>query len=129
MPPWVPGQFAGHGAIQRRFRRCNDTVAANIEAILLKRKKRGTDRLFGPCQSAFREAIKRSGIQLKPGTSSHVLRHTFASHFMQQGGNILTLQRILGHSDLKMTMKYAHLAPEHLEEARRLNPMALLTVG
>jgi site-specific recombinase XerD len=47
---------------------------------------------------------------------------------MQQGGNILTLQRILGHADLKMTMRYAQLAPEHLEEARRLNPLALLTL-
>ncbi|MFQ1065102.1 tyrosine-type recombinase/integrase [Bordetella trematum] len=54
---------------------------------------------------------------------THVLRHTFASHFMMNGGNILTLQRILGHSTLTMTMRYAHLAPDHLQEARRLNPL------
>lgn len=37
---------------------------------------------------------------------------------------ILTLQKILGHSSLAMTMRYAHLAPEHLAEALRLNPLS-----
>lgn len=55
---------------------------------------------------------------------THILRHTFASHFMMQGGNILSLQKILGHADIAMTMKYAHLAPEHLNDAIKLNPLA-----
>ena len=44
----------------------------------------------------------------------HALRHTFASHFIMSGGNLLALQKILGHSDVKMTMIYAHLAPDFL---------------
>lgn len=44
----------------------------------------------------------------------HALRHTFASHFVMSGGNILALQKILGHADIKMTLVYAHLAPEFL---------------
>jgi integrase len=44
----------------------------------------------------------------------HLLRHTFASHFIMSGGNLLTLQKILGHSDVKMTQIYAHLGPEFL---------------
>jgi integrase len=44
----------------------------------------------------------------------HALRHTFASHFVMSGGNILTLQKILGHADIKMTLVYAHLAPDFL---------------
>jgi integrase len=47
----------------------------------------------------------------------HDLRHTFASHFMMNGGNIYDLQKILGHSSLEMTQRYAHLAPEHLASA------------
>jgi site-specific recombinase XerD len=42
------------------------------------------------------------------GIIAHDLRHTFASHFMMSGGNILHLQKILGHSDLKLTLRYAH---------------------
>lgn len=83
-------------------------------------------RVFGSAYAAFREGIKRAEIVLPKGQLSHSLRHTFASHFIMAGGNILALQRILGHSDLKMTMVYAHLAPEHLEEAVRLNPLSLI---
>jgi len=85
-----------------------------------------TGRLFKSSSAAFRSAIERCGIQLPEGQLTHVLRHTFASHFMMNGGNILTLQRILGHSSLAMTMKYAHLAPEHLQEAIKLNPLSNL---
>jgi site-specific recombinase XerD len=52
----------------------------------------------------------------------HDLRHTFASHFMMAGGNILSLRDLLGHHDIKVTQKYAHLAPDHLAaEAARVN--------
>lgn len=51
----------------------------------------------------------------------HALRHTFASHFIMSGGNILSLQKILGHSDIKMTLIYAHLAPDFLgDEMNRI---------
>jgi len=36
----------------------------------------------------------------------------------------LVLQRILGHSDIRVTMRYAHFAPDHLEDAIKLNPIA-----
>lgn len=55
---------------------------------------------------------------------THILRHTFASHYMMGGGDILSLQRILGHSSITMTMRYAHLSPDHLESALRLSPLA-----
>ncbi|MEM8341802.1 site-specific integrase, partial [Morganella morganii] len=45
------------------------------------------------------------------------------SHFIMNGGNILVLQKILGHSDIKMTMRYAYFLPDHLEDAVRLNPL------
>lgn len=84
-------------------------------------KKRG--RLFTGCYSAFRTAVRRAKIELPSGQLSHVLRHTFASHFMMNGGNILVLQKILGHTDIKMTMRYAHFSPDHLEDAVKLNPL------
>ncbi|CCE25441.1 phage integrase [Methylotuvimicrobium alcaliphilum] len=80
--------------------------------------------LFCNCIEAFKFAIERTSIILPKGQSSHVLRHSFASHFMMNGGNILTLQKILGHQSLTMTMRYAHLSPDHLEKARELSPFA-----
>lgn len=85
-------------------------------------------RLFAPCYSAFREAIERASIKLQDGQLTHVLRHTFASHFMMNGGNILVLQRSLGHANLTMTMRYAHLSPDHLQEVVKLNPLSALTL-
>ncbi|WP_321893041.1 tyrosine-type recombinase/integrase [Paraburkholderia tropica] len=82
------------------------------------------ERIFGTAWSAFREALQRAKIVLPKGQLTHVLRHTFASHFMMNGGNILSLQRALGHHSLTMTMRYAHLSPDHLAETRHLNPLA-----
>jgi integrase len=44
----------------------------------------------------------------------HDLRHTFASHFVMKGGSIYVLREVLGHADVKMTQRYAHLSPEHM---------------
>lgn len=87
-------------------------------------KKRG--RLFTPCRKTFERTVNKAGIELPAGQCTHVLRHTFASHFMMNGGNILVLKDILGHSDIKMTMIYAHFAPTHLEDAVLKNPLANL---
>lgn len=100
----------------------NRTVPISDDLFESLPKNRG--RIFAECYAGFRIAIKRSGIELPAGQLSHVLRHTFASHFMMNGGNILVLQRILGHTDIKLTMRYSHFSPEHLDEALRYNPMA-----
>lgn len=104
-------------------------IASDLAGLLRQRAAQGADTLFGPSYEAFRDAVKRAGIELPKGQMTHVLRHSFASHFMMNGGNILTLQRILGHSTLTMTMRYAHLSPDHLAEAALLNPLARLTLG
>ncbi|MFC7513573.1 tyrosine-type recombinase/integrase [Herbaspirillum sp. GCM10030257] len=98
----------------------------NFSNIRVDRKSDLDEPLFRECYGAFREAVERAKITLPKGQLTHVLRHTFASHFMMAGGNILTLQRVLGHADLKTTMRYAHLSPEHLQESVRLNPLAQL---
>jgi integrase len=46
----------------------------------------------------------------------HDLRHTFASHYLMSGGELLSLREILGHSDLKMVQRYAHLASKYKRE-------------
>ncbi len=91
--------------------------------------KNPEDRIFKDSITAFNRTIGRSELDFPRGQMTHILRHSFASYFIINGGNILTLQKILGHSDIKMTMRYAHLAPDHLLDAVRLNPMASITAN
>jgi integrase len=78
---------------------------------------------FPNCIRHFSRVLQSTSITLPAGQATHVLRHTFASHFVMAGGNILTLQKVLGHSSVTMTMRYAHLSPDHLQDALRLNPI------
>lgn len=98
-------------------------IPPEVEKAALEVAMPGNGRLFMSCKAAFRKAYERCGFNT-PGQLTHILRHSFASHYMMGGGDILTLQRILGHSSITMTMRYSHLSPEHLESALRLSPLA-----
>jgi integrase len=63
----------------------------------------------------FRNAQKKSGLGRK--IRFHDIRHTFASQFMMNGGSLYDLQKILGHTKIEMTMRYAHLSDDHLASA------------
>ena len=63
---------------------------------------------------SFASAIKRAKIQ---DFKFHDLRHTFASHLVMAGVDITTVKELLGHKDIKMTLRYAHLAPSHKVKA------------
>ena len=54
------------------------------------------------------QAVKRSGIVKE--VSVHTLRHTYATHLLEQGVNILTIKELLGHAHIETTMIYLHLA-------------------
>lgn len=97
-------------------------ISSDLEAALHAHFKRYG--LFTNCMLSFSRVLDTTSISLPAGQATHVLRHTFASHFVMRGGNILTLQKILGHTSLAMTMRYAHLSPDHLQDALRLNPLS-----
>ena len=102
-------------------------IEPEIQEQILEHALPGPGRLLGPCRSAFRAAHKRCGYST-PQQLARILRHTFASHHMMSGGDILTLQRILGHGNITMTMKYAHLSPDHLESEKKLSPISQLAL-
>ena len=72
-------------------------------------KKRGVEQIVV-------RLVKKAGIQ-GVRCSPHTLRHTFATNFIRNGGDVFTLQRLLGHSDIQTCMVYVHMGGKQLREA------------
>jgi|SRR3990167_4473754 len=65
---------------------------------------------YSDVKRSFTSALKKSGIK---DFHFHDLRHTFASHLVMAGIDLVTVKELLGHKDLKMTLRYSHLSPSH----------------
>jgi integrase/recombinase XerD len=63
-------------------------------------------------RNACKEAAQRAGIKKK--VHPHTLRHCFATHLLEAGADLRTIQILLGHRDLKETTIYLHLSQRHL---------------
>jgi len=74
---------------------------------------------------AVRGAAKRAGID-KPVTP-HTLRHSWATHLLEGGADLRTIQVLLGHADLEHTTVYLHLSHRHLQAVT--NPLETLSVS
>jgi integrase len=125
------GNLTVHGKTGRRHIPAN---ASAREALLLLQKISGDDEFVCPDRNAtkdaardfrqwFEEAVKKTGIT---NFHFHDLRHTFASRLIMEGVDIRTVQELLGHKDIKTTMKYSHLADDHKKAAvEKMNPFRL----
>jgi integrase len=97
-------------------------IDADVYEMLYRRKK-NTGYVFTDngepfthklVTSRLRKVCERAGLR-KIGW--HTLRHTFASHLVMKGVPLTAVKELMGHSDIKTTMKYAHLAPSTLRIA------------
>ena len=79
---------------------------------------------FTSIRTSFLRVLRKAHIE---DFRFHDMRHTFASHFVMRGGKLNTLQKILGHKTLQMTMRYAHLSSEFAKE--EIERMSGLTGG
>ncbi len=107
---------------ERRELPINDTLMTNLKG--LPRILGGqyvfydphTHKPYQDVKRSFNTAYKKVGIK---DFHFHDLRHTFASHLVMAGVDLTTVKELLGHKSLAMTLRYAHLAPEH--KARAVN--------
>ena len=90
--------------IRRQLASQSEFVLTNADGIRHLPNRLNTDHFAPACEAAEVRTIR-----------FHDLRHTFASHFVMNGGDMYSLQKLLGHADIKTTQRYAHLSPDHLQ--------------
>ncbi|MDD3582246.1 MAG: site-specific integrase [Desulfobacca sp.] len=99
----------------------NDRLARLFKELRTETQLRTEHVFVGPdgkrlheVKRSFAGACRRAGIE---DFHFHDLRHTFASHLVMAGVSLKAVQELLGHADIKMTMRYSHLSQAHLKDA------------
>ena len=89
----------------------NERPDKNPSLFVNRRGKRLTERSI---ENIIKKHVKRAGIKKK--VTPHTLRHTFATHMLQNNANIVVIQKLLGHANLSTTQIYMHVTDEYKKE-------------
>lgn len=98
--------------MNNRVRGVLHDIRTNLKSLYVFCKPDGQPRRS--IRTSFEKALKKAGIE---DFHFHDLRHTFASHLVMAGVDIKTVQELLGHKDIQMTLRYSHLSPAHKKDA------------
>lgn len=108
------GEMAKH-ALKKYLKRRNELLKKTI--------KKDTDAIF---LNKYGKRLSRRGIQKRvalylrlisaTGTNPHSLRHSFATHLLDEGANLVAVKELLGHSSLSTTQIYTHVSAERLKK-------------
>jgi site-specific recombinase XerD len=74
-------------------------------------------KAYADVKKSFKTAVKKAGIQ---DFRFHDLRHSFASRLVSKGASLKAVQELLGHKEIRMTLRYSHLADDHKKDVVRL---------
>jgi integrase/recombinase XerD len=97
----VLGEFIARGIKQY-------IEGARPSIFLFNGREKGTPLCHGAVQQSFRLAMEKADIQ--KDACVHTLRHSFATHLLEQGVDIVTIKEQLGHAHIQTTMMYLHIA-------------------
>ena len=113
----VPVGGAALRAVERYIREVRPRLVtgASPSRVFLTRNGRELSRM--DVLNVVRKAARRADIERR--VSPHTLRHTFATHLLEGGGDLAAVQELLGHADISTTQIYTHLDREYLQAIHR----------
>ncbi len=113
----VPIGRAAQNEILKYLHSARQRLLKHRESVYLFVNRSGTRLSRQAFWKAIKKYTKRAGIAKR--ITPHTLRHSFASHLLERGADLRSVQMMLGHSDISTTQVYTHVTREHLKRLHR----------
>jgi len=110
----VPLGTEALSAVREYLRDGRPELAGKVASQTLFVSIRGRPLAPSDVRRALASALRREGL---PSRSPHALRHSFATHLLEGGADLLSIQELLGHASVATTQVYTHVSVRHLKSA------------